>query len=199
MSQNEDTQNIKNEKENFDKNPKNYKESFMMVKNSNIRVNNFGNEKCLLNYQEMDDNDLPPTRKRTNSVDLYKHKRSKNKKKTNKGDSNNNIKNITLNLNDSPSNEANANNASMKPFKNGKTKKVSFLTPNFITIIDVESYKKFNEENTSKDPFEDLEFIKNINNINNFNINYSTNNSTNNNEKDINDGKESVNCTCTIF
>jgi hypothetical protein len=193
MSQNQDTQNIKNDIENLDENPYIYKESFLMVKNNGIRVNNFGKEKCLLDYQEMNDNVLqsPRKRRRFDSVDLYKHKRSKKKKQTNKGDSCKNMKNLTLNLNDSPSNDGNANDDSTKSLKNDKAKKVSFLKSNFITIIDVESYKKFNEENTYKDPFEDIEFLKNINNLKNLNINK--------NEEDIDDGKERVNCTCTIF
>ena len=39
--------------------------------------------------------------------------------------------------------------------KNTLSKKVRFLPENFVTIIDVESFKKFNAENTSKDPYED--------------------------------------------
>jgi hypothetical protein len=43
-----------------------------------------------------------------------------------------------------------------------KSKKVKFLEPEFVKVIFVESYKKFNEENTSKDPFDD----SNLENIN---------------------------------
>lgn len=50
-------------------------------------------------------------------------------------------------------------------------KKVLFMEPNFVTIIDVESYKKFNAENTSKDPYFD----------------------------DSQDGKDNVKCSCLIF
>ena len=32
-------------------------------------------------------------------------------------------------------------------------KKVKFMEPSFVNIIEVESYKKFNQENTNKDPF----------------------------------------------
>ena len=39
--------------------------------------------------------------------------------------------------------------------KNTLSKRVRFLNENFVTIIDVESFKKFNAENTSKDPYED--------------------------------------------
>ena len=34
-----------------------------------------------------------------------------------------------------------------------KEKKVKFLEPEFVQIIEVESYKKYNVENTSKDPY----------------------------------------------
>ena len=34
-----------------------------------------------------------------------------------------------------------------------KEKKVKFLEPEFVQIIEVESYKKYNMENTCKDPF----------------------------------------------
>ena len=37
-----------------------------------------------------------------------------------------------------------------------KIKKVKFMEPMFVNIIEVESYKKFNEENTSKDPFDNI-------------------------------------------
>ena len=59
--------------------------------------------------------------------------------------------------------------------KNNNTKnkkKVKFLEPNFVRIIEVESYKKFNEENTSKDPFD---FAKQI------------------------EGKENVLCSCLVI
>ena len=42
-----------------------------------------------------------------------------------------------------------------RKLKNEK-KKLLFKEPNFVEIIDVESYKKFNEENTSKDPYDHL-------------------------------------------
>ena len=45
-----------------------------------------------------------------------------------------------------------------KLIKNNKTKKdkkvVKFKEPTFVQVIYVESYKKFNEENTSKDPYD---------------------------------------------
>ena len=60
-----------------------------------------------------------------------------------------------------------------------KNKKVGFKEPDFVEIFDVESYKKFNEENTSKDPYD-----------------YLLNN--NNNEKKE-DKKEKVLCSCIIL
>ena len=55
-------------------------------------------------------------------------------------------------------------------------KRVKFLQPIFINIIEVESYKKFNEENTCKDPYE-----------------YS------NESNNRNDNKEYVMCSCFVF
>ena len=44
-----------------------------------------------------------------------------------------------------------------------KLKKVKFLEPVFVKVIFVESYKKYNEENTSKDPFDDNNDLENVN------------------------------------
>ena len=60
--------------------------------------------------------------------------------------------------------------------KEKKIKKVKFMEPMFVNIIEVESYKKFNEENTSKDPYE-----------------YS------NESNNRNDNKEYVMCSCFVF
>ena len=38
-------------------------------------------------------------------------------------------------------------------YKEKKIKKVKFMEPMFVNIIEVESYKKYNEENTSKVPY----------------------------------------------
>ena len=69
-----------------------------------------------------------------------------------------------------------------KLIKNNKTKKekkvVKFQEPTFVQVIYVESYKKFNEENTSKDPFDDS------------------------NSENVNKGKEDkekVLCSCLVF
>ena len=101
---------------------------------------------------------------RSNSVDIYKkHKMKKN---------NNKNKNI--------------NDDIIDYFR--KNKKVSFLKPKFVTIIEVESYKKYNELNTSKDPYAEL--FKNMTQNNN-------NNDINNEKKE--NGKESINCSCFII
>ena len=63
---------------------------------------------------------------------------------------------------------------------------MAFL-PNFVTIIDVESYKKFNAENTCKDPFENMEIVNGHINI------------KNNNDDDEADGKTKVLCSCFIY
>ena len=52
-----------------------------------------------------------------------------------------------------------------------KKKQVKFMEPQFVEIILVESYKKFNEENTSKDPF----------------------------DKDENENKTKLMCSCFIY
>ena len=70
--------------------------------------------------------------------------------------------------------------------KNG-VKKVTF-PPNFVSIIDVESYKKYNVDNTCKDPFDDMEFIQNIRN--------ELNNEKN---KEKQKGKENIKCSCTCL
>lgn len=206
MSQNDNkSKNQLDEKENLDIMLNNNTESYLIMRNKNVKADNQGKEKCLLNY-ENDQNDesnyQPKKRRRSNSVDLYKkHKRDREKKKTNR-ENNNKIgnNNNVLVLNERPVNNITKNKITNKELKDGKVKKVTFLNSNFITIIDVESYKKFNMENTCKDPFEDMEFLKNIHNINNFNININNSqNNSNNHDKNEDDGKERVNCTCLIF
>ena len=130
---------------------------------------------------EDDDFVLPvKTIKRSNSIKLYKkHQKDKEKrlslKKENKKDAKNND---IFSLEE---------NGTKRPNKSSKNinKKVVF-PPNFVTIIDVESYKKFNEENTCKDPFENMEIINGRININN-------------NNDDEPDGKARVLCSCIIY
>ena len=174
----------------------------------------------VLKYKEINNNisnNIPKEdRKRSNSIDLYKKQKKDKEKnykqnkestksikstKSNNSQSNNNI-NILANVNKATDNMLN-NKMEKSPIKNNnKQKKVTFLKHNFVTIIDVESYKKYNEENTSKDPFDDLQFVKNINNINNININININNNNINNKKNEKEGDENkvrLNCTCFIF
>jgi hypothetical protein len=95
---------------------------------------------------------------RSNSVELYKKHNQKKKKVINE----NNTK-IDNNGNDIVQiiDKNNAQNI-------GKSnKKVTFLKSQFVTIIDVESYKQYNQENTCKDPYEginnNLDSDKNVN------------------------------------
>ena len=197
MSQNEEKEKKKSknnpkEKENLDIMLDNNTESYLIMKCPKIKGIESGKKKYAINYEEINNNDedfpKPQKRKRTNSVDLYKkHKRDKEKKiKALKGSSkrlNNNIydnvsENINLSVNKKP----------IKNGKNAKEKKVHF-PKNFVTIIDIESYKKFNEENTCKDPFEDMEFLNNMDNLE----------IKNKKEKNEDNGKEQVNCTCIIY
>lgn len=201
MSQNEEkiisqTKNQLKETENLDLMLNNNTESYQIMKYQKVRIDDKGKQKALINYEEIKKNeeDDPQirTRKRSNSVDLYKkHKREKEKKNKIKKDSNKNL----IENNAISASPENTNVQTKRQIKNPKykDKKVSF-PKDFVTVIDVESYKQFNIENTSKDPFEDLEFLNNINNINNYNINININNN-----KDEDDGKERVTCSCLIY
>ena len=184
-------------KDNLDMLMNNNEETYQSIKIQKIKGENNDKKKSLFNNEEINDKDelipLAKRRKRSNSVDLYK-KQQREKEKKNKKESNKNIK-IINNINNNDVNEVNENTnqninkKSSKNLKNGKIKKVTF-PKNFVTIIDVESYKKFNEENTCKDPFEDMEFLKKIKNLN-FNINDKE-------DEDEEDGKARVNCSCLI-
>ena len=193
MSQNQETRNQLKENENLDIKFNNNTESYQIMKNQKVKIDENGKKKALINYEEVDNNKedipLPRTRKRSNSVDLYKkHKREREKKNKLKKNSTKNVKESNT------ASPEDANSPTKRPNKNSKykDKKVSF-PKDFVTVIDVESYKQFNIENTSKDPFDDLEFLKNINNINNYNINININN------KVEDDGKERVMCSCIIY
>ena len=77
-----------------------------------------------------------------------------------------NDKNILKSNKNSKTKKIKKENAARK-----KKKQVKFMEPQFVEIILVESYKKFNEENTSKDPF----------------------------DKDENDNKTKLMCSCFIY
>ena len=149
--------------------------------------------KTHISYEESKNSEdiIPPkTLKRSNSIKLYKkQKKEKEAKEQIKNDS-------TKRNNDNIYIEAENENKSKnikenKSTKNLKTKKVSFLEPNFVIIINVESYKKFNAENTCKDPFEDMDLGNNALN----NINYANNHKNGKDE----DEKERVFCSCSCL
>ena len=98
--------------------------------------------------------DAPITRK--GSIILYKNRQQKKK-----------FKDAIMKC---QKDHLNKQTSTKKIRKNTVSKKVKFLQDNFVTIINVESFKKFNAENTSKDPYEDAA-----------------------------DSKVSFNCTCFIF
>ena len=62
-----------------------------------------------------------------------------------------NEKNESIDLN--KINKLKENNINLENIEKEKEKKVKFLEPEFVQIIEVESYKKYNMENTCKDPF----------------------------------------------
>ena len=62
-----------------------------------------------------------------------------------------NEKNESVDLN--KINKLKENNINLENIEKEKEKKVKFLEPEFVQIIEIESYKKYNMENTCKDPF----------------------------------------------
>ena len=130
-----------------------------------------------------EDNFVLPVKtiKRSNSIKLYKkQKKEQERRNSLKKEDGKDTKDKT----DEIFNEAEGTKKLRKGSKNGEQKKVTFL-PNFLTIIDVESYKKFNEENTCKDPFENMEIINGQLNIKN--------------NDDEEDGKARALCSCIIY
>lgn len=176
--------NIEEHKNNLDMLLDNNSESYQIMKNQKPKIDSKG-KKVLINFEEKKESEdielTKKTLKRSNSIKLYK--KHKKEKEENINENNDNTKNIKNNENLFKGPERK---------KSENAKKVKFLEPNFLTIIDVESYKKFNAENTCKDPFEDLEFLNSINNVNNYNINININNKKNDDVE-----KEKVNCSCT--
>jgi len=165
-------------------------------------------KKSIESYNDIKDNnndDTPSPRvKRSNSIKLYKrHKKEKELRNSIKKENNINIDNNKDNIYEGPvvdvvDEPINNNNIDKK--KN-KSKRVTFVEPNFVSIIDVESYKKFNAENTCKDPFDEMQYMQNINNVNNIN-NYNINININNNKKkqeQEQEGKEKINCSCACI
>ena len=155
-------------------------ESYQIIKNVKRKSSSKRSNKCLINYEDFrndEDDTCVRTRKRSDSIKLYKkHKRNRDLRN----------KNNQINSSDTQ----NEKKYKKKSTKNLLNKKVSFLEPSFIITIDVESYKKYNEENTYKDPFEDIEIV---NNIKIDHIEHHTN------DNEIENGKASVHCSCSIF
>ena len=151
------------------------------IVNNNIYSKNNSKIKSLKNQQEKnenkkdDDNEVGiavKTLKRSNSIKLYKkHAREKERRESLKRESD---KEILKDL----------SNIEKVKKTNKPAKKVAF-SPDLVEIIDVESYKKFNEENTCKDPFDNMEFVNGTIKINH-------------NDDEAN-GKAKALCTCFIF
>ena len=127
-----------------------------------------------------DDDDIPMRSvKRNNSIKLYKkQKKDKDKKSSSKKDDDIETKDKSGNIFDISDYKKKKKNKNIN-------KKVSF-PKDYLTIIDVESYKKYNEENTCKDPFENMEFV------NGRLVNTKKND-------DEPNGKAKVLCSCVFF
>ena len=151
------------------------------IVNNNIYSKNNSKIKSLKNQQEKnenkkdDDNEVGiavKTLKRSNSIKLYKkHAREKERRESLKKESDKQI------LQDK-------SNIGRVKKTNKPAKKVAF-SPDLVEIIDVESYKKFNEENTCKDPFDNMKFINGTISVNH--------------NDDEEDGKAKVLCSCSIY
>ena len=151
------------------------------IVNNNIYSKDNSKIKSLKNQQEKnenkkdDDNEVGiavKTLKRSNSIKLYKkHAREKERRESLKKESDKQI------LQD-------ISNIERVKKTNKPAKKVAF-SPDLVEIIDVESYKKFNEENTCKDPFDNMEFINGTISVNH--------------NDDEEDGKAKVLCSCSIY
>ena len=123
--------------------------------------------------------------KRMNSIKLYqKQNKEKERRNSLEKEIDKDTKDKSGDIINVP--EVTGKNKPIKITKNVKQKKVEFL-PNFVKVIYVESYKKFNAENTCKDPFENMEIV-------NGQLSIKTNN--NNDEAD---GKTKVLCSCFIY
>ena len=121
-------------------------------------------------------------KKKNNSIILHKKnqkKKSKKKRKNSEERKKDTDENIYTVEDIKPPKEISKSTKTVKRIK----KKVVFL-PNFLTIIDVESYKKFNAENTSSDPFDNIGFFNPRSRFNN---------------NDDEDGKTTTLCSCCIF
>ena len=172
-----------------DTKPENNNTSPPKNKNQNSKSNNKSTQKNEIKNEikKSDDEDdfvLPvKTIKRSNSIKLYKrHKKEQERRNSLKKENEKDTRDKSGDIFNVA--EAEGAKKSRKSSTNLKPKKVAFL-PNYVTIIDVESYKKFNAENTCKDPFENMEIINGHINIKN--------------NDDDEDGKTRVLCSCSIY
>ena len=90
--------------------------------------------------------------KRSNSIKLYKKQKQKQKQEKNQNNNNIAVELLNVDMNNSDTIKKNKKN-------------VKFQYPNFVETIEVESYKKFNSENTYKDPFDGCTDINEINKV----------------------------------
>ena len=127
----------------------NNSEFYLNMKPKTIKAENMKKIKFYQDYgqiNEKESNEFFHSNKilRSNSVELYKKHNQKKKKVI---DENN------VNIGNNGNDIVDKNNVQ----KIGKSnKKVTFLKSQFVTIIDVESYKQYNAENTCKDPYEGI-------------------------------------------
>ena len=177
------------QKEKMDMLLNNNSDLYQINKNDKQKTDNSGN-KTYVSYEESKNSEdiiTPKTLKRSNSIKLYKkHKKEKEEKDQIKNDSTKSIKNNDNIYVEAGNDNKSKNITQNKTTKNAKNKKVTFVQPNFVTIIDVESYKKFNAENTCKDPFENMEIV------NGRLVNIKKND-------DEPNGKAKVLCSCVFF
>ena len=150
MNENEIREMLENNAEYYKINPKTLKSEYMK-KNKFYEQMGINKNACSGKKNELF---------RNNSVDLYK-KRLREKKLKNKDD-------IIINCNVINNQEDGKQN-----------KRVTFLESKLVTVIEVESYKKFNQLNACKDPYENL---------------YKNNDTGNNNCL----GNDKVMCSCFI-
>ena len=157
------------------------------LRSQTIRAGDMKNIKVLQNYSRIKESEIDKyipfhKIKRCNSVDLYKRKmrekKLKDKDKINDLNENEKFDEIN-NLN------SNSNNINEK-----KIKRVTFLKPNFVIIVDVESYKQFNQVYIPINQFEEISdsnYDKSNDNISNDskNDNLEKNKGTKDNEKEV--------------
>ena len=188
----------------------NSNESYQIMKNNRIKTERNKRKKSTGKREEVkqeevkneddgiDENiNIEVIRKRSNSVKLYKKQKKERERKNKLRESSKNVK-MNDNIFEVPGSNKNMNKKLNKSSKNVREKRVTFKKQRLVEIIDVESYKKFNEDNTYQDPFDDPEIARKLNQLNNNNNNIKNQN-MNVNENEIDDGKERVNCSCFIF